>query len=108
MDSGRRSCCSRSPTASQIDRLVLRSICALLSLTKPFMTGFRYPFDCNNAGPSHVTGNCFVLPADCIGLLTKMLPVPPIERKRKPRHACAGAEERGIGLQINSSGSPGA
>ena len=29
MKCGGRLCCSRSPTASQIDRLVLRSICSL-------------------------------------------------------------------------------
>lgn len=34
---GRKSCCSRSPTASHIDRLVLRSICSLLSVARLFM-----------------------------------------------------------------------
>src|SRR6266404_2661056 len=37
-EDGDRLCCRCSPTASQIDRLVLRSICSLLSVIRLFIT----------------------------------------------------------------------
>ena len=111
-DSGRRFCCSRSPTASQIDRLVLRSIGSLLSLIRLFMTGSAScQLQGGDAGPSHWDGNCFAPLAECVHFEQRLnescgwFGNSEKARARRRRGLFGVRIER---LQINSSGSPGA
>jgi hypothetical protein len=111
-DSAGRFCCSRSPTASQIDRLVLRSIGSLLSLPRLFMVGSAScQFQGGDAGPSHWDGNCFASLAECVHFqqrLNENCGRFGISEKAPARRRRGLFAVRIGRLQINSSGLPGA